>query len=164
MIIKNLDFLSYIEILNQKHLRYFLLEKYNPKEMILKQDKKYASVYIIKSGITKCYLSDENGKEFIQEFFGEGMEFGELEVFSDNLSFCSIEAISSVEVYKVSHQHYSELLENDLFFNRLVILLNIFCKSMFLKYTDKNLIHYFFKYLTNIPFSKIPINIKLNEY
>jgi CRP-like cAMP-binding protein len=121
MIIKDVDFLAYIELLHQKHSGYFLLEKYKTKEVILKQDKKYSSLYIIKSGIAKCYLSDENGKDFIQEFLGEGMEFGELEVFSGALSFCSIEAISSVDVYKMSHQHYNELLENDPIFNRLVL-------------------------------------------
>ncbi len=121
MIRTDIDFLTYIDLLYQKHPSYFLLESYNSKEVILEQDKRYLSLYIIKSGITKCYLSDENGKDFIQEFLGEGMEFGELEVFSGNLSFCNIEAISSVAVYKISHQNYNNLLENDPVFNRLVI-------------------------------------------
>jgi CRP-like cAMP-binding protein len=121
MIRTDVDFLTYIETLNQKHSEYFLLESYPSKTIILEQDKRYQSLYIIKSGITKCFLSDENGKDFIQEFLGEGMEFGELEVFSGNLSFCSIEAISNVDVYKISHKHYNELLESDPIFNRLVI-------------------------------------------
>ena len=121
MIRTDIDFLTYIKTLSQKYPNYFLLESYNSKEVILEQNKRYQSLFIIKSGITKCYLSDENGKDFIQEFLGEGMEFGELEVFSGNLSFCSIEAISRVEVYKISHKHYNELLENDSIFNRLVI-------------------------------------------
>ena len=121
MIRTDIDFLTYIEILHQKYPRYFLLESYISKEIILEQHKRYHSLYIIKKGISKCYLSDENGKDFIQEFLGLGMEFGELEVFSGNLSFCSIEAISNVDVYKISHKHYNELLENDPVFNRLVI-------------------------------------------
>ena len=121
MIRTDIDFLTYIETLSHKYPEHFLLESYDSKVIILEQDKRYQSLYIIKSGITKCYLSDENGKDFIQEFLGEGMEFGELEVFSGNLSFCSIEAISKVEVYKITHQHYNDLLENDPVFNRLVI-------------------------------------------
>lgn len=78
-------------------------------------------MYIIKTGITKCYRCDENGKDFIQEFLGEDMEFGELEVFSGNLSYCSIEAISNVDVYKISYEHYNELLDNNPIFNRLII-------------------------------------------
>jgi CRP-like cAMP-binding protein len=121
MIRTDIDFISYIDILSKKHSDYFLLESYNSKEVILEQNKRYQSLYIIKSGITKCYLSDENGKVFIQEFLGKGMEFGELEVFSGNLSFCSIEAISKVEVYKITHQQYNDLLENDPVFNRLIL-------------------------------------------
>ena len=121
MIRTDVDFLTYIESLGQKHTNYFSLERYNPKEIILEQGKRYQSLYIIKTGITKCYLSDQNGKIFIQEFLGEGLEFGELEVFSGNLSFCSIEAISLVAVYKISHKHYNELLKNDPVFNRFVI-------------------------------------------
>ena len=121
MIRINPNFLAYIEILVQKHLDYFILENYAASDVILKQNKRYHSLYIIKSGITKCYLSDENGKDFIQEFLGEGMEFGELEVFSGNLSFCNIEAISNVKLYKISHENYTNLLENDPIFNKLVM-------------------------------------------
>jgi len=121
MIRTDIDFLNYIETLSEKYPDYFLHENYHSKDIILEQDKKYQSLYIIKTGITKCYLSDENGKDFIQEFLGEGMEFGELEVFSGNLSFCSIEAVSDVNVYKISHKHYNNLLENDPVFNRLII-------------------------------------------
>ncbi|RBW56502.1 Crp/Fnr family transcriptional regulator [Tenacibaculum sp. E3R01] len=127
MIRTNVDFLTYIELLNEKYPNFFLIENYNPKEVILKQQKRYQSLYIIKNGITKCYLSDENGKDFIQEFLGKGMEFGELEIFSGNLSYCSIEAISKVVVYKISYKNYNYLLDNDRLFNRLVI------KSMALK-------------------------------
>lgn len=121
MIRTDIDFLKYIDILHQKDPTSFLVENYPSKAIILEQEKRYQSLYIIKKGITKCYLSDENGKEFIQEFLGTGMEFGELEVFSGKLSFCSIEAITETQVYKVSHQYYNELLENDAVFNRLVI-------------------------------------------
>ena len=87
MIRINSNFLSYIEILAQKHLDYFILEEYAAREVILKQNKRYHSLYIIKSGITKCYLSDENGKDFIQEFLGDGMEFGELNDVAQHKDF-----------------------------------------------------------------------------
>jgi CRP-like cAMP-binding protein len=131
MIRTDIDFLTYIDLLHQKDSNYFSVENYPSKAIILEQEKRYHSLYIIKKGITKCYLSDENGKEFIQEFLGAGMEFGELEVFSGNLSFCSIEAITDTQVYKISHQHYNQLLENDPIFNRLVI------KSMAIKISYK---------------------------
>lgn len=121
MIRTDIDFLAYVEILNEKYPDYFLLESYASHAILLEQQKRYHSLYIIKNGIAKCYLSDENGKDFIQEFLGEGMAFGELEVFSENLSFCTIEAISNINVYKISYEHFNKLLGNDAVFNRLVI-------------------------------------------
>jgi len=121
MIRTNIDFLTYLKKLQLLHPHYFSIENYTSKEVILKDHKKYQSLYIIHKGIAKCYFTDENGKESIQEFFGEGMQFGELEVFNNQLSYCSTEAITDVEVFKISHQHYLELLENDAAFNRLVI-------------------------------------------
>lgn len=121
MIRKDTRFLNYIEGLTEKHPNFFQVETYLPKEIILEQDKRYHYLFIIASGITKCYLSDQNGKDFIQEFLSEGMEFGELEVFSGNLSYCSIEAITKVVVYKISHANYNFLLDNDPTFNRLIL-------------------------------------------
>lgn len=121
MIRTDTHFLTYIEILIKKYPDFFELETYSTKDIILAQDKRYLHLYIIKTGIAKCYLSDENGKDFIQEFLGKGMEFGELEVFSGNLSYCSIEAISKVEVYKISHKNYNYLLDNNPVFNRLIL-------------------------------------------
>lgn len=121
MIRTDLKFLEYIQVLNEKNTDLFELNTYQPKDIILQQAKRYQHLFIISSGVTKCYLSDENGKDFIQEFLGYGMEFGELEVFSGNLSYCSIEAITKVEVFKISHTNYNHLLENDPIFNRLIL-------------------------------------------
>ena len=121
MIRTDFKFLEYIHALNAKNADLFELKTYQPKDIILQQTKSYQHLFIINSGITKCYLSDENGKDFIQEFLSNGMEFGELEVFSGNLSYCSIEAITMVEVFKISHKNYNYLLENDPVFNRLIL-------------------------------------------
>ncbi|WP_196889622.1 Crp/Fnr family transcriptional regulator [Aureivirga sp. CE67] len=121
MIRTNKDFLSYIELLDKKHPDFFVLEAHDSGDIILEQDKRYKVLFLIKEGITKCYLSDENGKDFIQEFFGEGMQFGELEVFSNKSSYCSTEAITKVCTYKISHTNYNYLLENDPIFNKHVL-------------------------------------------
>ncbi|EZH75620.1 hypothetical protein ATO12_02195 [Aquimarina atlantica] len=121
MIRTDQELLDYIDILCRLDINYFFEERFLPKQKIIEQEKRYTSVFIIKEGIAKCYLSDENGKDFIQEFLGKGMKFGELEVFSGNLSFCSIEAITRLEVYKISYTHFNYLLEHDKRFNRLVM-------------------------------------------
>ncbi len=121
MIRRNPELLAYINEFYIENESGILEEKYHPKQRIIEQNRRYNWVYIIKEGITKCYLSDENGKDFIQEFLGEGMEFGEIEVFSCNPSFCCIEAITELVVYKISYIDFNTLLENDKKFNRLVI-------------------------------------------
>ncbi|MDT7831844.1 Crp/Fnr family transcriptional regulator [Flavobacteriaceae bacterium S356] len=121
MIRTHIELLEYIEALNAKGLDYFKEETFEPKQVIIEENKRYSYVYIIKKGITKVYLSDENGKDFIQEFLSEGMEFGELEVFSGKPSFCRIESITNVIIYKISYTHFNRLLETDKHFNRLVL-------------------------------------------
>ncbi|QLE02578.1 Crp/Fnr family transcriptional regulator [Galbibacter sp. BG1] len=122
MIRKNADLLQYIT----KHL----LDSgegtiarchYQPKAVILDQKKRVSSVYILKSGLTKCYLTEDNGVDFIQEFFGAGEIFGELEAINGNLSFCCIEAINSVELYSIEISFFTQLLKNDPTFNTLIL-------------------------------------------
>lgn len=115
------ELLAYVESLVLKRHDYFIAELISPKKIIIQQNKRYSNLYIIKSGIVKCYLSDENGKDFIQEFLGAGMEFGELEVFSEKPSFCCVESITPLEVYKISYEDFNDLLETDKGFNRLIL-------------------------------------------
>lgn len=121
MIRTNADLLKYLDHLRIEEQEFFIEEAHAPKTRIIEQDRRYAWVYIIKEGITKCYISDENGKEFIQEFLGAGMEFGELEVFSGKRSFCCIESITPVSTYKISYENFNRLLEEDLRFNKIVM-------------------------------------------
>nr|WP_299382338.1 Crp/Fnr family transcriptional regulator [Allomuricauda sp.] len=94
---------------------------FNAKTIIFEQDKRYGKVYVIREGMAKCYISDENGKDFIQEFLGPGMEFGELEVFDNLTTICSVEAIQNLKTFTMSHQTYQQLLATDSQFNTLVI-------------------------------------------
>lgn len=96
-------------------------EVFAPKTKIIEQDRRYAKVYFISGGITKCYISDANGKEFIQEFMGEGMEFGELEVFSKKHTICAVESITLVNTFAMTHGDYNNLLESDYRFNQLIM-------------------------------------------
>lgn len=121
MIRKHIELLEYLESGSIKETNFFIEETHAPKKQIIQQNKRYSYVYIIKKGIVKCYLSDENGKDFIQEFLSNGMEFGELEVFSGELSFCCVESVTELEVYKISYENYNKLLEVDKKFNRLTM-------------------------------------------
>ena len=121
MIRTNQRFIPYIEELRKKGTYRIEVNAFGPKQTILEQDHRYSTVYLIKSGIVKCAISDENGKEFIQEFLGEGMEFGELEVFSEKLTICSVTAVTYLETYSFSLSTYNQLLKKDEVFNNLVM-------------------------------------------
>lgn len=96
-------------------------QTYSPQQIILEQRKRVFAVYILKSGITKCYMTEDTGVDFIQEFFGEGEIFGEIEMFNDELSFCSIEAITNVSVFKIPHGKFHKLLDTDARFRQLIM-------------------------------------------
>lgn len=121
MIRTNNELLSYIDNLRPKHKSCFTEENYNEKTVIAEQDIRTNWVYVIKEGIAKCSLMSEDGKEFIQDIFGEGMKFGELEVFNKKPIYCSMIAITNVIVYKINHQNFHYLLDTDKKFTSIVI-------------------------------------------
>lgn len=121
MIRTNTDLATYTQSLWTSGSLEMKEEVFPPKSRIIEQDRRYSRVYVITEGIAKCYISDENGKEFIQEFLGEGMEFGELEVFDNHMTICSVESISPLKTYSFSHRVYNHLLDTDREFNRIIM-------------------------------------------
>jgi CRP-like cAMP-binding protein len=84
---------------------------------------------LVKSGITKCYFVEENGKEYIVEFMGKGEIIGEIEVIKNVPCICSIEAITEVTVYSMSIPYFQALIKKDLTLNNL--LLDVFAERIF---------------------------------
>ncbi|MEA5427785.1 Crp/Fnr family transcriptional regulator [Arcicella lustrica] len=118
----NKELLNFLVALYHSDTEGNIIEQtFQPKSQILQENKQVFSVYIIKSGIAKCYLTEDTGDDFIQEFFGEGWIFGEIEVIRDELSFCSIDAISELVVYKISRDFFNKLLSTNEAFNRLIL-------------------------------------------
>lgn len=124
MIRTNKEFSDYLVEFNRREPNNGIAEiTFNPSEKIIEQRRNVHSVFIIKSGIAKCYLTEDTGKDFIQGFFGEGQIFGELELLNINLSFCAIEAITEMVVFKIPSSRFYDLLENNNKFNRQVLKL-----------------------------------------
>ncbi|TJY38057.1 Crp/Fnr family transcriptional regulator [Pontimicrobium aquaticum] len=121
MIRADKDILNYILSLEKKSSKYIVLHQVKPKSKIIKQNHNTSNIYVLKSGIAKCYLTTENGNEFIQEFFGEGQLFGEVEAIHDTLSICSVESINEVQVYAINKNYFKELLTKDKNFNTLIL-------------------------------------------
>jgi CRP-like cAMP-binding protein len=96
-------------------------QKFIPFQTVFKQGKRVDSVFIVKSGIAKCFLTEENGNDFVEEFFGEGGIVGEIEIINNHISVCSISAITELSVYKISSANFKHLLDNDKVFNTLIL-------------------------------------------
>ncbi|MET1258305.1 Crp/Fnr family transcriptional regulator [Flagellimonas sp. DF-77] len=92
-------------------------------EKILLQKTHVHAVYLIKEGLTKCYQTIDTGNDFIQEFFGAGEVFGEIEVLTDAISFCTIEALGPLRYFKIPKTAFLELIEQDPKFNSLLLRL-----------------------------------------
>lgn len=136
MIRKNVKLLKYIlKNILQNHTDIISVHSYAPGAIILDQNKRVSYVYIMNSGIAKCYLTEDNGINFIQEFFSEGALIGELEAINEELSFCCIEAISTVSVYKIKTSDFIKLLETDQKFNKVIL------RALVTKIRDKAIRH-----------------------
>ncbi|QCX39061.1 Crp/Fnr family transcriptional regulator [Aureibaculum algae] len=120
MIRTNIELLEYIEAFRNS-IHYFIEEEIQKEQKIIYQNRNSSFGYIIKNGIAKCFLTDENGNDFIQEFFSEGELFGEIEIINNTNNFCTVESISEMTVYKISKTNFQYLLENDQKFNNLIM-------------------------------------------
>lgn len=122
MIRTNQELLSYVARLQKsKPGEMVLLQRFLPGKKMIEQGKRGISVYVIRQGIAKCYVTEDTGNDFIQEFFGAGELFGEIEAIRGKLSFCSIEAVTEVEVYKIEQKQFLAWLEKDKQFNQLIL-------------------------------------------
>ncbi|KIC93407.1 Crp/Fnr family transcriptional regulator [Flavihumibacter solisilvae] len=123
MLRTNLNFLALITQLydEQDRKEEITLKTYTKGNLLLKQGMILPRVLFIKTGIVKCFLSEENGKDFIVEFLGSGEVAGELEVIRDIPCLCSVEAVTDVEVYALRVPYFRSLLDNNTSFSRLLI-------------------------------------------
>ncbi len=124
MIRVNSNFLDYVQQLELGNHKAIIQEnEVEPGGVILAQCTKVFSVFVVKSGLAKCFLTEDTGADFIQEFFGAGEVFGELEVLNNDFSFCTIQAVSKVSYFKIDKKEFLKLLKEDALFNMLVLQL-----------------------------------------
>ncbi|WP_185204433.1 Crp/Fnr family transcriptional regulator [Chryseobacterium sp. C3] len=131
MLRTNQTFLDYLEGLysSEEHKGNIVLESFEKGDKILIQNQISTKIMLVKSGITKCYFVEENGKEYIVEFMGKGEIIGEIEVIKNVPCICSIEAITEVTVYSMSMPYFQALIKKDLTLNNL--LLDVFAERIF---------------------------------
>ena len=98
MILTNKEILNWItneyENLNDK-VKIDIVEFEN-NGIIINQDKVIKQIYVIKEGVSKCHINEENDKNYIVEFLGAGEIIGEVEAILNNKTVCSVTALSKV--------------------------------------------------------------------
>lgn len=123
MIRTNPSVLSFIDDLYKAHERreHIQLKSFSNGQFLLQQGQQVARTLVIKEGITKCFLSEENDKDYIVEFLGEGEILGDIEVIRNIKCLCSIQAITPVKAYLVAIPFFKSLMNENLEFNKLLL-------------------------------------------
>lgn len=126
MLRTNQSFLAYTEDLynQQNRKENIIIKRYQRGDRLLSQHEAAAKVMLIKEGITKCFFSEENDKEYILEFLGKGEIIGDIEVIRNRPCLCNVEALTDLSVYAFSIPYFRTLLQRDIILNDL--LLNVF--------------------------------------
>jgi len=96
-------------------------KSFAPGTRLIRQGDIIHHVYIIMDGITKSYITEDNGKDYIFEFLGKGEVTGELEAINEGKCLCNIEAITPVTAYAIPQPLFSSLVLNSPDFNKLLI-------------------------------------------
>jgi len=123
MLRTNLTFLSFIEQFCAIHTtdKNIILKSFPPGFKFIEQGEKIKNVYLIKDGMTKCFISEENGKDFIIEFLGKGEIVGELEALKQINCLCNVETISEVTAYAIPDHVFLRLTEQNTDFTKLLL-------------------------------------------
>ena len=121
MLRTNLHFLAFFEELYLEQttgIQNIVVKKFPKNSFLLTQGSPLTELVIIRAGATKCYFSEENGKDFIVEFLGAGEIAGEIEVLKSRSCLCNIVALTEVEAYSVKIPFFKTLLTKNLDLNR----------------------------------------------
>lgn len=130
MLRNNQSFLTFVQELYEKQERKenIIIKQYSKGQKLFSQDENATKVMVIKDGITKCFFTEDNDKEYILEFLGKGEIIGEIEFIRKIACLCNIEAMTDVTVYAIAPYYFSELIKSDLKLNNL--LLDVFAERI----------------------------------
>lgn len=109
-----------IEKLPEKLKRLVVYKSYKPGQIILKQDDCFRNVCWVKSGMLKAFHLTEKGQEFLVAVFGEKETLGEIEYFTGNKNFASVEALTDCELILIPENVFKVLIHLDAAFNEYV--------------------------------------------
>ncbi|HRP89914.1 MAG TPA: cyclic nucleotide-binding domain-containing protein [Edaphocola sp.] len=130
MLKTNESFFSYISALYEGQIRKenIIIKKCTKGDKLLSQNNMATKVMLIVEGITKCYFTEDNEKEYILEFLGKGEIIGEVELIRNISCLCTVKAMTDVSYFAIDKSYFYELLKTDIQLNNL--LLDSFAKRI----------------------------------
>lgn len=119
----NTDLLAFIDQLyaSQDRKEDIILRSFSKGARLLEQGITINKVFFLKEGAVKCYLTEENDKDYIFEFLGKGEIIGDIEALKNKRCLCTVEAISSVQAYCISTAFFLSLVDRNLAFNKILL-------------------------------------------
>ncbi|WP_147323493.1 Crp/Fnr family transcriptional regulator [Chitinophaga silvatica] len=120
MLRTNLPLLNFIEEYSQQHSG-VETRTYTAGQTFIQQGSEITTVQFLVSGITKCYILEENGKDYIFEFLGKGEVVGDIEAIRQEKCLCNITAITEVQTLVIHRSLFNSLLQNYPAFNAMIM-------------------------------------------
>lgn len=99
------------------------VRQFDAGQRFIYQDQELLQVYVIKSGVAKCQITEENGKEYVLEFLGEGEMLGEVEAIRGEKTVCNVVALTPVTLYAMGIGQFNYFLQTVPMFTTLVMRL-----------------------------------------
>jgi hypothetical protein len=121
MILTNSDILDFID--NNYHKEFDLIKLVTIKKNknIVEQGKSNKYIYILKEGIVKCSIMEENYKSYALEFLGIGEIIGEIETLLKCKNLATVKTLTDCMLYKIEINFFKKHLINDSNFNILLM-------------------------------------------
>lgn len=99
------------------------IRAFEPGHRLIRQGQEGQQVYIIRSGIAKCFITEENDRDYILEFLGGGEMLGEIEAIRGERAICSVEAITELQAFVLGKGEFLHFMRTLPAFNEVLIQL-----------------------------------------
>ncbi|QHT71338.1 Crp/Fnr family transcriptional regulator [Rhodocytophaga rosea] len=115
MIKTNQELLSYLNKLftSSVHQGQIRETTFRKGELLVMQDEPAGDLFILRSGVVKCFITEENGRDYLLEFLGEGEIIGELELLMNKDNLGSVQALTVVEAFRIDKKSFAAFLSED---------------------------------------------------
>jgi len=110
------------ELVADGQLGQSVLQRHFPKgHSLFEQGASTSNVYFIRSGIVKCTFTEDQEKEYILEFLGEGEVLGEIEAICKTPAMSTVRTISELSTYMMDKMSFLDLLRRHAGFNSAIM-------------------------------------------